>query len=298
MSNSIILKRKVNSHFTVLPNDIIKDTRLSWKSLGLLVYLLSASPTFRLTLEYLSTQRGTKAGATRSGLKELEEAGYLQIEREQDASGRFTKTTWHVTDAPEGLDISPRCKNPKMDDPIQDHQESENPTLINTSSNKKPKSKNTTTDSAPTELVEATSTLRFPPNTSESDKDKICRALGDVPSEDHQKLIDELTVAVRAGTIRTTPLQWFCGVLRRYRAGEYNFRASPSNASPSEKKIPSTKASGQKRNTEISPSSVKNSKRSPVGIEHLTKLRGNRRSKNSNPGTTTTNGGPNDGESS
>lgn len=41
MSDTVILRRKVTSNFTVLDNAIIQDKRLSWKALGLLVRLLS-----------------------------------------------------------------------------------------------------------------------------------------------------------------------------------------------------------------------------------------------------------------
>jgi hypothetical protein len=43
-----------------------------------------------------------------------------------------------------------------------------------------------------------------------------------VPRLDLQQLVDELASALASGnTIRTTPLRWFQGVLRRYERGEF-----------------------------------------------------------------------------
>ncbi|CAI3792549.1 hypothetical protein GLGCALEP_00457 [Pseudomonas sp. MM221] len=65
MSISLIVKRKVSSHFTIIPNDVISDQNLSWKSLGLLVKLLSLPPGYPyLTMESLSKKNGTGAAAT------------------------------------------------------------------------------------------------------------------------------------------------------------------------------------------------------------------------------------------
>jgi hypothetical protein len=43
-----------------------------------------------------------------------------------------------------------------------------------------------------------------------------------IPVEDLQQLVDELASALASeSTIRTTPLRWFQGVLRRYERGEF-----------------------------------------------------------------------------
>jgi len=48
MSIFLVVKRKVSSHFTIIPNDVIRDQNLSWKSLGLLVKLLSLPHAIRI----------------------------------------------------------------------------------------------------------------------------------------------------------------------------------------------------------------------------------------------------------
>lgn len=72
-----IVRSKPKFNFTVVPNDLTEDTRLSWKALGLLIYLLHLPPDFKLHLYNLSKLRPGLNGrnSTRSGLKELEDCG-------------------------------------------------------------------------------------------------------------------------------------------------------------------------------------------------------------------------------
>ncbi len=108
MDDTVIIRRRVRSNFTTLPNDVIRDPRLSWKSLGILVYVLSLPDNFRLRLSHLAKQKASGRDARRSGLLELQVAGYLVIIRER-GRGKFTHTTWAVTDDPwQWGDASPR----------------------------------------------------------------------------------------------------------------------------------------------------------------------------------------------
>lgn len=142
MSDAVIIRRKVASNFTVLDNAIIRDMRLSWKALGLLVRLLSLPPNFKLRLVSLSRERPSGRDATRSGLKELEQCGYLTIVREREASGKFTTTTWIVNDRPED---TPKSEKPNVVDPEAANATSENPTLVSTDFKEELSVKTTTT---------------------------------------------------------------------------------------------------------------------------------------------------------
>lgn len=98
-----IVRRKARINFTIISNELCEDTRLSWKALGLLIYLLHLPPDFKLHLYNLSKLRPGLNGrnSTRSGLKELEDCGYVTIARERDGLGRYARTVWYVTDTPE-----------------------------------------------------------------------------------------------------------------------------------------------------------------------------------------------------
>lgn len=282
MSISLIVKRKVSSHFTIIPNDVISDQNLSWKSLGLLVKLLSLPPGYPyLTMESLSKKNGTGAAATRSGLHELETAGYLSIERTHDSRGRFAKTVWHISDEPsERADSAPYRENPNMDKPKTDKPNPDKQVHINTKQTIRPKNKKTTTslDSAP---VAGDPPLRLSALVSAETRSQIFKALEQVAPVDQQRMLNELSAAIKAGSIKTTAIRWFHGVIKRYRDGSYNFKdqssawepASADNAPPS---IPTA-------SPKESPSTVKNESRSTVGKEYLKKLKINRSSSGLSP---------------
>jgi hypothetical protein len=137
VDDTVIIRRKVRSNFTTLPNDLIRDPRLSWKSLGILVFVLSLPDNVRLRLSHLAKQKASGRDATRSGLKELQVAGYLVIIRVRGARGKFTNTTWAVTDDPwQWGDASPRSGFPATVNPTVDSPKVEKPTLIKTDEKK------------------------------------------------------------------------------------------------------------------------------------------------------------------
>lgn len=72
MTDTVIIRRKVRRDFTALSNDLIRDPRLSWGGLGLLVYVLHLPDNFRLRLSHLSKQKASGRDATRARVKELE----------------------------------------------------------------------------------------------------------------------------------------------------------------------------------------------------------------------------------
>lgn len=137
MNDTVIIRRKVRSNFTTLPNELIRDSRLSWKALGILVFVLSLPDNFRLRLSHLAKQKASGRDATRTGIKELQDTGYVRIQRERGERGKFSHTTWLVTDQPTYPDTnSPRSDYPITDNPTTEKPSSENPTLINTNSKK------------------------------------------------------------------------------------------------------------------------------------------------------------------
>lgn len=62
--------------------------------------MLHLPPDWNLNLSHLSTVRPDGNTSTRAGLSELEKFGYLIIERQRDARGRFVRVLWIVTDTP------------------------------------------------------------------------------------------------------------------------------------------------------------------------------------------------------
>lgn len=106
----MIFRTHQTSNFTVLPNAMLRDRRLSYKARGVLCCLLSQPGTWRASISELS---GTSGEATLEGkyalqkaLKELEALGYARLTRTRGAGGRLRGTSYDIYDTPQLADSS------------------------------------------------------------------------------------------------------------------------------------------------------------------------------------------------
>lgn len=87
--------------FTVVPNAWLRDRRLSYKAKGLMVYIASHAAGYALSQEQMIAESGDGRSAVRSGLAELEQAGYLtRIQVRDPETGRMDATDWILGDPP------------------------------------------------------------------------------------------------------------------------------------------------------------------------------------------------------
>lgn len=280
MSTHLIVDRKASSRsFTKVPNHIISDPLLSLKAKGLITALLSLPPNWQLSMEGLAKYHHTGISAIRSAIKELEDAGYLKSERKYDAGRKFSGSEWRLTDLPEGREVQhPIQEKPYVENPSMEISASEKEKLINTDTTEKLKIKKTTTPGAQ-QTEPAIHDLRINAPLLTETKDQILRAVQQVAPADRQRMLDELSAAIKSGAIKTTAIRWFHGVIKRYREGAYNFKPlTPPSAPPDSAVIGVALSQTSNKN---GPSSVKPSEPSSVGLEHLSKLRRNRSNSNS-----------------
>ncbi|POP89715.1 helix-turn-helix domain-containing protein [Pseudomonas syringae pv. avii] len=279
MSITLLVERQSQSRgFTMIPNHIINDENLSLKAKGLISALLSLPPGYEhLSVERLAVKYKTGTTAIRSGIKELQHAGYLKVEQKYDTRGHYAGYEWRLRDQPENSKVTeisqdlPYMENPHSGDPTSD-----NPRPINTYKTKKPKTKNTTTTQPPI-LGEVQQELRLTAPMLTETSEQVFKALGQVDPLDRQRMLDELCAAIKSGAIKTTPIRWFHGALKRYREGAFNFTALTSQ--DVQENSPAKSVSTARD----SPPSVNASKRSDVGLEYLGKLKKTTRSPNSSP---------------
>lgn len=85
----IIRAPRRRDNFTIINNDIIRNHHLSWKARGLLVYLLSQPDNWRTSSAHLASISPEGIHAVRTGLKELEEYGYLRRVKHQRPNGTW-----------------------------------------------------------------------------------------------------------------------------------------------------------------------------------------------------------------
>lgn len=101
---AVIRRSARPARFTILDNDVIQDDVLSFRALGLLVYILSKPDHWTISAEQLADSHEEGRDAVRAALRALEDARYIRRERTQDERGR-----WHthtvVYDRPVGRTI-------------------------------------------------------------------------------------------------------------------------------------------------------------------------------------------------
>lgn len=107
--------RKVKRRgYTVVDNAALNDERLSFKALGLLVFLLSKPDDWRFNHRHIATTHPDGEAAVRSGMRELESHGYLVRRRERGDDGLFAWVTIVYEEPCRGF--------PRMDDSgVDDH---------------------------------------------------------------------------------------------------------------------------------------------------------------------------------
>lgn len=86
--------------FTVLPNGLLQDRRLSFTARGLLVDLLSRPDGWREDGRQMADSSPQGRGAVQRALKELAAAGYYRVERVRRADGTI-RSEAHVFDRPQ-----------------------------------------------------------------------------------------------------------------------------------------------------------------------------------------------------
>lgn len=97
-----ILKKQRRTTYTVIDNEAVRNTDLSWRATGLLVYLLSLPDDWSVNVTDLSRRKVDGKTATRSTMQELEDAGYLTIKTEYE--GTLRRYIWTVYEEPQPVD--------------------------------------------------------------------------------------------------------------------------------------------------------------------------------------------------
>lgn len=125
-----IIRQKRKERFSIVDNKVIEDERLSFKSRGLLIYMLSKPDDWKFYTDELA-KRSSKDGisAIKSALNEIENAGYLKRKQGHKKNGKFANQDWILTDI---STISPQAEKPLADKPSAGKPLANNRTLPNT----------------------------------------------------------------------------------------------------------------------------------------------------------------------
>jgi hypothetical protein len=103
--------------FTIVDRRAITDDRLSFRALGLLVWLLDKPDDWRVDAERMCNERREGRDAIRTACRELIDAGYMVKTKSQDKRGRWS-TTITVHESPARTDDGfPVVGNPTVGEP-------------------------------------------------------------------------------------------------------------------------------------------------------------------------------------
>jgi len=100
---TIIRSPRVQRDFTIISNSVCLDARLSMRALGLLVRLLCRPDNWQTNSETLAREFNCGRDQIRGVLKELSNAGYMRLEKNQNARGHW-ESRWFVLEEPAGDD--------------------------------------------------------------------------------------------------------------------------------------------------------------------------------------------------
>jgi hypothetical protein len=89
-----------DDHYTQIPNDWVRDSRLSLKAIGLLAQIMSHKPGWNLSIRSIARINETGVGTIKSAVEELEQFGYLQRSENQlhNEDGTFADYVWTTAD--------------------------------------------------------------------------------------------------------------------------------------------------------------------------------------------------------
>lgn len=139
--------------YTVLSNHVFKDRTLSARAKGILVEMLSLPEDWDYTLKGLTTLFKDGLDSISSGIRELEERGYLVRERKRDDKGRWGDMEYIIYEKPQPVEnyvdkpvgvavensesatpfcASPTAEEPKPEIPLQDEPTAAEPAQLNT----------------------------------------------------------------------------------------------------------------------------------------------------------------------
>ncbi|PWE14935.1 hypothetical protein [Alcaligenes faecalis] len=230
-AESFTLHKQFNhGNFTIVPNSLIHKGEVSLCALGLWTLLNSYHANMTLSIAFLAkVRRKNGRDSIRGKVRELQELGYLNIDRTRDAAGRYNNSDWTlISDRSPSSDShtltqrakrfiqakSPGSVNPRPENPSVDKPPMANPTQSNTSSTEILSVINTTT--------KAHRDLLFPPQLTSEEHQSITNGLKGLSVQDAQLLLDELTHAIQANKIKSSRVGWLFSVKKKLLAGQFN----------------------------------------------------------------------------
>jgi hypothetical protein len=116
---SIVRAPRADRGFTIVRNDVARDTRLSYRARGVLISILSRPDNWKTDAEQLAAEGKEGRDAIRAVLRELESVGYIRRIKTQAPTGLWSTETL-VYEYPQGTeDGKPAAEKPSSVPPAE-----------------------------------------------------------------------------------------------------------------------------------------------------------------------------------
>lgn len=134
MTNETVFIRSPKRHnYSIIDNTCLRDPNLSWKAKGLFAYLLSLPDDWQIYQKDLVNRATDGDTSLRSGIIELEKAGYLRRERQRNEFGQVKGMVYHIIENPNEQEcLTNTTSEPRLENQIQENLNQENHILVNT----------------------------------------------------------------------------------------------------------------------------------------------------------------------
>ncbi|MGZ5874327.1 MAG: hypothetical protein ACXWKP_19690 [Bradyrhizobium sp.] len=97
-----VRRERVTKNYTSIPNRVLRDRRLNGEKKGLVVWLLSHDPHWKIIIPVVMREMGWGKNKTYNMLKQLSEFGYIDRVQERDpVSGAFGQVTYTIFSNPD-----------------------------------------------------------------------------------------------------------------------------------------------------------------------------------------------------
>ena len=88
----------VGSHFTIIPNEVLRDTSISIKARGLLALLMTYADNWEFRADHLQQVSGMGRDQFEAAMRELRQAGYVETVTRRNEKGQLEGKTWIIRD--------------------------------------------------------------------------------------------------------------------------------------------------------------------------------------------------------
>lgn len=138
MRQKTIFRTVKQQKFTTVDNEPYLNADISWKAKGLIAYLLTKPDDWETNIEDLKKRSTDGKDSVKSGLKELEQAGYIFRHQEHNADGTFAQCVIEVHEGKVPENYSKKPTNPPQTEkplavkPSTDKPQTVNPLQVNT----------------------------------------------------------------------------------------------------------------------------------------------------------------------